>query len=1018
MSKPRMHDRLSALAGEPLPRDPNAAAPVDDTTRILSLPRRPIVSCERDPVTKQYPPATQALIEVMTAQFARPPRVSCACRPRRISMMSGGWLTITRVLPEGMPPEPPRIVALQAFIADSRADVAAVEVARRVAQLRPGEAYDAPSADGSVTGAPCITQLNPVQAWTLREAPLAGGILGFKGVGSGKCVRSDTEIFDYKNGRRRSVQESGSLEVASFDGNALAVQPASAFPSGTKECFDLTLADGTKLGLSFDHKVLTHRGWIEAQYLTRADFVAVPAVLPEPAAGREFSDDEVVLAALMLAGGGCERAKEEIWGLPRRQVALFLRHFWACAGHVSEIALECTLVSEKLLDDIRFLLLRVGIRSRKRLAAHDAWHISVSDKDALTFLNEIGDVRGNEERCRALRQHLELTKQQYAHLGVSDLAWERVASLERVGEQPVYDLSVPVTHNFVANNVVVHNTISGLLAPLCFPDARLAVLVMEPKQRAHYRSHYFRLREHFRVSTIVFDDGTSGQTVPGTVPLHLISYSVLSQTKNSSLLDDYRPEVVILDEAHRACGDSAINRRVKRYILGRIKGRQAALDRGDPVLSRAVFLLDWSGTLENKSAQDTQMLSAYSLGDGSPLPLDPDVAVAYSAVMDVSRNPDRESPLAKRLQSAFGSGPASEDPLVSLVSQPERAVRKGFQKWRAETLGVITGAASSINASIYFGERDPGKIPDLVREALRAVRDDSVRPDGEILEDRLRQVGCAREIGSGFYNYWAFPEKCECTPGAPRCSRCLKIDDWFAKRKAYAKERRAKLLLGERNLDSPKLCEDAAKRYWSGYKGDLPVWACESWPAWAEVENTVEHIEKVRWIGDGTPEAADPATHPGYFVARSAVEWALKNKGVVWFRSTALGRKIAELSGLPYFNGGPGCEERLRAERGNRSVILSIKALGAGTDGLQLHFDKQLICEMPASNGGNEGAEQLLGRLHREGQRADVIETFGFFHIVEFRDAFRQAHAQAQFNREMLNLKQRILLADLDLEWF
>lgn len=44
-------------------------------------------------------------------------------------------------------------------------------------------------------------------------------------------------------------------------------------------------------------------------------------------------------------------------------------------------------------------------------------------------------------------------------LSDSDLLWDQVSSIEYVGEQQVYDATVPVTHNFVAEGIVTHNSI-------------------------------------------------------------------------------------------------------------------------------------------------------------------------------------------------------------------------------------------------------------------------------------------------------------------------------------------------------------------------------------------------------------------------------------------------------------------------------------------------------------------------------------------------------------------------------
>jgi replicative DNA helicase len=41
----------------------------------------------------------------------------------------------------------------------------------------------------------------------------------------------------------------------------------------------------------------------------------------------------------------------------------------------------------------------------------------------------------------------------------SELFWDTVASIEPLGDQPVYDATVPGTHNFIANGIVAHNSI-------------------------------------------------------------------------------------------------------------------------------------------------------------------------------------------------------------------------------------------------------------------------------------------------------------------------------------------------------------------------------------------------------------------------------------------------------------------------------------------------------------------------------------------------------------------------------
>jgi replicative DNA helicase len=67
-------------------------------------------------------------------------------------------------------------------------------------------------------------------------------------------------------------------------------------------------------------------------------------------------------------------------------------------------------------------------------------------------------------RCRPGRQPLAriaavLDSADLELHATNDVCWDRVVSVEPLGEQQVYDATVPVTHNFVANGVAVHNSI-------------------------------------------------------------------------------------------------------------------------------------------------------------------------------------------------------------------------------------------------------------------------------------------------------------------------------------------------------------------------------------------------------------------------------------------------------------------------------------------------------------------------------------------------------------------------------
>ncbi len=64
-----------------------------------------------------------------------------------------------------------------------------------------------------------------------------------------------------------------------------------------------------------------------------------------------------------------------------------------------------------------------------------------------------------------------------ADLADADVWWDRIVSIEPAGEEMTYDLEVPGTHNFVANDFVVHNSHSAAYGLVAYQTAYL---------KAHY----------------------------------------------------------------------------------------------------------------------------------------------------------------------------------------------------------------------------------------------------------------------------------------------------------------------------------------------------------------------------------------------------------------------------------------------------------------------------------------------------------------------------------------------------
>jgi hypothetical protein len=533
----------------------------------------------------------------------------------------------------------------------------------------------------------------------------------------------------------------------------------------------------------------------------------------------------------------------------------------------------------------------------------------------------------------------------------------------------------------------------GLLMPLAFPDCKRAVLLGKPDQKIHYRNAYLRLREHFHVPSLYFENDLELTIIkPGATALRFVPYSLLSRANATDLLERLNPDLIICDEAHSVSARSSSRTgRLLRYLANQTNIRFCA----------------WSGTLIKKSIRDQAHLMAHALGEGSPMPLDPDDVEAWAAVFDPAFDPDQESMVAQSLYRAFDvRNDRTNGPWWQGGNAPNESVRIGYRKRILETPGVISTSGSSYAGSLTFHKHAVPKLPDTVRAALVDVRELMKRPDGEELVEATEIAMCARNVASGFFFYWAFPSiPCTCKPDVflpeQRCEHCQFIAEWYDRRKAWHKALRIKLQSAEVHLDSPLLCANAAARAYQDppYVGELPVWREESWPGWAEIKAAVVADPRVRWIDE--------------FFARNAAEWAKEHVGIVWCQSTAFGRKVAELAGLPYHGGGPEAEVRILAEDGKRSVIASLKAHGIGRDGLQAKFKEQYFPEPPSSG---DLWQQNIGRLARPGQEADEIETWVPRHVDEVRSALDNAKREAEFTQSMTGADHWLLKATYTFE--
>ena len=205
---------------------------------------------------------------------------------------------------------------------------------------------------------------------------------------------------------------------------------------------------------------------------------------------------------------------------------------------------------------------------------------------------------------------------------------------------------------------------------------------------------------------------------------------------------------------------------------------------------------------------------------------------------------------------------------------------------------------------------------------------------------------------------------------------------WFAARKNWNKEVRE--TMGESppaGMDSPMLLTNAAARHYRGYKGKLSTWAAACYQPWMAIKDKVRPVESIVWMDD--------------HMLNDAVAWAAERKaagegGIIWCEFREIGLRVAKAIGVDYYT-GQEWGATLRAEKGDRVVVCSIRGFGTGTN-LQ-RFTRHLVLSNPASA---ETWQQLLGRPHRAGQTKSVhFEVYR--HTPELRSALDKALERAEW---------------------
>ncbi len=171
-----------------------------------------------------------------------------------------------------------------------------------------------------------------------------------------------------------------------------------------------------------------------------------------------------------------KRVPLEFFSLPDEQLAVFMSALWDTDGSIYSrsgggIQLEYSTVSEMLARDIQRLLYRFGVVSRltskiptykykgEKKEGKRAWRLVVSSDLHVKRLLSVLRLHGDKEQrrkdgllyvCSAPQQVLD-----------GDIYWDRVKSIEDIGDQDYWDMNVPDAGTYVAGGIPLLSSNSG-----------------------------------------------------------------------------------------------------------------------------------------------------------------------------------------------------------------------------------------------------------------------------------------------------------------------------------------------------------------------------------------------------------------------------------------------------------------------------------------------------------------------------------------------------------------------------
>ena len=483
----------------------------------------------------------------------------------------------------------------------------------------------------------------------------------------------------------------------------------------------------------------------------------------------------------------------------------------------------------------------------------------------------------------------------------------------------------------------------------------------------------------------------------------ILSMGKLSHPSATSILEQIRPNVIIIDEAHRfSAMTSARTKRVVRWV----------------VEHRDTVCCFMSGTLTSKSMQDYRHLAELALRDCVPIPTDVEDLELWQSLIDVGGVPNQNARTALLPLVNWHLGRQGA-PEVNSRGVTKALARDAFSDRLRACPGVIATSASSCDAALII-RKWKMDAPESWEQACDEFDNDGGSwelPDGEEVVDALTAGRAKRQLSSGYFTRWIWPSRCgshDCDTlwnvnhrhDCPACGydrTDIGIDyEWMEARRLWKAVERAIAgkLDAKAGEDSAALVRDLARKgkFGASKKRLLADWEAVKpryYTPGLGYQPPVEYVDL-----DPGPE----------WLAERAKEWAsVVPRGIIWYSTPHVGRALAA-AGFEVFGRGTDLDNPRALRLSHPCAKIDVQGTGKN---LQMTKPGYGFCRNLALEfGGNAKTwEQFIGRTHRRGQisdevRWDILEA-GMYRMA----SFASARIGSEYIERTMSMRQKLRIA-------